>query len=224
MGGGFFGPGGPALARCIVALCGKKRPRVCIVPTATGDSDALALALFEAYAPLGVDLSCVRFFQRTRRDLRAFVLGQDVVHVSGGNTKSMLAVWRDYGFDAILREAYQEGIVLCGSSAGSICWFEEGVTDSYADYLEPLKCLGFVEGSNCPHYDSEPERRPTFQRLVRERKIAAGVAADDGVGLHYTNGKLARAVSALSTAGAYRVCLTDGSVHEEALAVSRLES
>lgn len=139
-----------ALARYVTELSGKRRPRVCIVATATGDADSTILALYTAYSPFTTELSWVRFFQRTPRDLHSLILKQDIVCVGGGNTKSMLGVWREYGFDAILAEAYAKGIIMCGSSAGSICWFEEGVTDSYDEVLTPLKCLGFLRGSNCP--------------------------------------------------------------------------
>lgn len=134
----------------------------------------------------------------------------------------MLAVWRDYGFDKVLAEAYERGIILCGVSAGSICWFEEGVTDSFGEILTPLKCLGFLEGSNCPHYDSEPDRRPSYQRLVREGKISPGIAADDGVGLHFVDGRLKRVVTAAPKAKAYRVELVRRTVRETALPARRL--
>ena len=222
MGGGFMKDGRSALARYVVELTGKERPRVCVVPTATGDVDSTVLALYQAYSPFTTAISCLRFFNRTPRDLRSLISKHDVVHVGGGNTKSMLAVWRDYGFDDVLAKAYEDGIVLCGSSAGSICWFEEGVTDSFAEILTPLECLGFLKGSNCPHYDSEPDRRPSYQRLVRERKIGPGVAAEDGVGLHFVDGKLERVVTAVPKARAYRVELAGRAVKETALAAVRL--
>ncbi|MGH7661227.1 MAG: Type 1 glutamine amidotransferase-like domain-containing protein [Vulcanimicrobiaceae bacterium] len=217
MGGGFMQDGRSALARYIVELTGNRRPRVCVVPTASGDVDSTVLGLYGAYSPLTTAISCLRFFARTPRDLRSLVLKQDIVHVGGGNTKSMLAVWREYGFDGVLAEAYESGIVLCGSSAGSICWFEEGVTDSFSEVLTPLTCLGLLKGSNCPHYDSEADRRPAYQRLVREKKIAGGVAADDGVGLHFVDGRLKQIVTARPKAKAYRVELAGKRVEETAL-------
>jgi len=127
------------------------------------------------------------------------------VHVGGGNTRSMLAVWRDWGMDAILRDACAQGIVLCGSSAGAICWFEEGVTDSLAGDLTPMRCLGFLSGSACPHYDGEKERRPAYQRMVAGGAIGAGYACDDGAAVHFIDGKLGAAVAARPTARVYRV-------------------
>jgi peptidase E len=137
--------------------------------------------------------------------LRAFVADSDVLLVGGGNTRSMLAVWREWSFVDVLREAYERGTVLCGSSAGAICWFEAGVTDSIAGDLTPLTCLGFLAGSNCPHYDGEKDRRPVYHRLVREGRIGDGIACDDGAGLHFVDEKLERVVSARPNARAYRV-------------------
>jgi peptidase E len=126
----------------------------------------------------------------------------------------MLALWREWGLDQILREAWRRGVVLAGWSAGAICWFEQGTTDSIPGPLTPLDCLGYLPGSHSPHYDSEPERRPTYHRLLREGRIRPGYAADDGVGLHFTGERLERVVSARPNARAYRVELTDGAVRE----------
>src|SRR5579862_5371122 len=144
------------MERYIVDASGAQKPRVCFVPTASGDDSGYVARFYETYARFGCKLSILPFFRRTPQHLRDFLLDNDVIHVGGGNTRSMMAVWRDWGVDAILREAYQAGIVLCGSSAGSICWFDEGVTDSWAGDLTRLEYLGFLNGSNCPHYDGEP--------------------------------------------------------------------
>jgi peptidase E len=129
----------------------------------------------------------------------------DAIFVGGGNTRSMLAVWREWELDRHLRAAWEAGIVLGGASAGSICWFEHGLTDSVAGPLTAMPCLGFLPGANCPHYDSEPARRPTFQRLIARGTLAGGVAADDGVALHYAGTRLLRAVSSRPRAKAYLV-------------------
>ena len=142
--------------------------------------------------------------------------------MGGGNTRSMLAVWRDWGFDAYLKAAWNRGIVLGGGSAGSICWFERGVTDSIAGPLTPMRCLGFLAGSNCPHYDSERERRPTFRRLIASGDIPAGVAADDGVALHYIEGELAHVVSSRPRAKGYRVSASGRRAIERRLATRYL--
>jgi peptidase E len=207
IGGGVLVPetGNVALERYILDACGKEKPRVCFVPTASGE-DALYIGRFyEAYGRFGASLDVLRFFRRTPADLRDYLFAFDVVHVGGGNTRSMLAVWRHWGFDAVLREAWERGIVLCGSSAGSICWFDWGLTDSVAGDLTAMECLGFLAGSNCPHYDGEKERRPTYERLVGSGELVPGIACDDGAGLHYRGRTLERAIASRPGARAYRV-------------------
>ena len=196
--------GNLALERYILGVCGKAKPRVCFVPTASGDDVTYVARFYESYARFGVGLDVLRFFRRTPADLRAYLFGFDVVHVGGGNTRSMLATWRYWEFDTILREAWERGIVLCGSSAGSICWFDGGVTDSIAGELTAMMALGFVSGSNCPHYDGEKERRPAYRRLIAAGELAPGYACDDGVALHYIGTELAEIVTSRPAAAAYR--------------------
>jgi dipeptidase E len=145
-------------------------------------------------------------FRLAVNELRSFLLGQDIIYVGGGNTRNMLVLWREWGLDVILREAWEKGTILCGISAGSICWFEQGLSDSIAaGELRPLNCLGFLQGSNCPHYDGEPLRRPCFHAFVSEGLMMDGYAADDWVGLHYVGSKLHQIVSAKPNANAYEV-------------------
>lgn len=139
------------------------------------------------------------------RDLESFVLEKDIIYVGGGSTKNLVALWKEWGLDLILRKALEQGIVLAGISAGSICWFEEGVTDSYGDKLELIRALGFLKGSNCPHYDGEAERRPTYRQLVSEEILQAGIAADDGVAVHFIDGEVAKIISSRPDARAYFV-------------------
>ena len=207
MGGGVLAPdsGYFELERYVVEASGVQRPRIAYVGTASGDDPSHHTRFYEAYGHFDVHLATLTFFRRTPADLHAFVRDFDILHIGGGNTRSMLAVWREWKFDEVLREAYRRGVVLCGSSAGSICWFEAGITDSVAGDLLPLECLGFLGGSNCPHYDGEKDRRPAYQRLVREGRIAAGIGCDDGVALHFVDEKLERIVSSRENARAYRV-------------------
>ena len=194
-----------ALVRYFLQQTGKKKPKVAFIGTAHGDAEAGRLRFYAGFSQFECRPSHLPLFARTPRDLEGFLLEQDAIYVGGGNTRSMLAVWRDWGLDAHLRAAWERGVVLGGTSAGSICWFEYGVTDSIAGPLTPLACLGFLDGSNCPHYDSEPLRRPTYRRLVATGKIAPGIAADDGVALHYVEHRLARVVSSRPQARAYRL-------------------
>jgi dipeptidase E len=217
-------PDNPLLNQYVLDLARKERPEICFVPTASGDSDEYIVRFYSVFARLSCKPSHLGLWRPgpPTADLRSFVLERDIICVGGGNTKSMLALWREWGLDAIFREAWERGIVLCGVSAGSICWFEEGITDSIPGPLTPLRCLGFLAGSNCPHYDSEPERRPTFHRLLAEGSIGPGYAADDGVALHYVGERLGRVVSARPGARAYHLTLVDGEVVETPLEPVRL--
>ena len=203
-GGGFSAGGAPGLEDFLLGLTGRERPRVCFLGTASGDSAEYAVSFYEAFRERAQPAH-LELFGVPRADPAGFLLSHDVVYVGGGNTANMLAVWRVHGIDVALREAWERGIVLAGLSAGSICWFEWGVTDSFGEELSALRCLGFLGGSNCPHYDSEVRRRPTFQRLVGAGELPAGVAADDGVALHFADGELAEALSVRDGATAYRV-------------------
>jgi peptidase E len=183
----------------------KRKPKVAFIGTAHGDAETGRLRFYAGFSQFSCKPTHLPLFARTPRDLESFVLEQDAIYVGGGNTRSLLAVWRDWGLDTHLRAAWERGIVLGGASAGSICWFEHGVTDSIAGPLTALPCLGFLPGSNCPHYDSEKKRRPTFQKLVARGAMPEGFAADDGAALHFIDGKLAHAVASLPRAKAYRV-------------------
>jgi dipeptidase E len=188
----------------VIGLAGKTLPKVCVVPTAAADDAGSVLRLY-GLLPEEVHASHLPFFPWPPDELRRIVLDQDVIFVGGGNTANALAIWRVHGFDEILREAWEAGIVLTGWSAGMICWFEAGVTDSFGPQLEGLRDgLGLLAGSACPHYDGEELRRPVYTRLVAEG-FPPGVAADDGVGIRYTGTELAEVVSVREGAGAYRV-------------------
>jgi dipeptidase E len=182
------------------------KPRVCFVPTASGDADAYVELFLNAFPSRRADASVLNLFRREHVDLRSFVLSQDVLYVGGGNTLSLLAVWRSHGLDTILREAYDAGIVLAGLSAGMNCWFEASVTDSFgADELRPLyDGLGFLLGSACPHYDGEVERRPTYLRLVAEG-FPAGYAAQDSCALYFEDEVLSRVVASAPGSQAFWV-------------------
>jgi dipeptidase E len=222
LGGGGFStePDNPLLEDYILAKSASPQPRVCFLPTASGDADPYIVKFYNAFSgnvfpnrravPTHLSL-----FRRSIADLRDFVLSQDILYVGGGNTANMLAVWRVHGLDSILREAWSRGIILCGPSAGAVCWFESGVTDSFGLPLRPIaNCLGFLAGSFCPHYDSESTRRPIYQHLVATGELPPGHAADDSVALHYTGADLTAIVSSRPTARAWRVALQNGQLHE----------
>jgi len=188
------------------------------MPTAGGDADSYVAMFYRAFAQLDCQPSDLALFRRTVVDLRAFLLEQDVIYVGGGNTANMLAIWRTHGVDTLLREAYQQGIVLAGISAGAICWFEASVTDSFGIQLAGLRDgLGLIAGSACPHYNSEERRRPVYRQLVGSG-FPPGYAIDDHVGLHFVDGTLAEAVSDLEGRSAYEVRLEGAAVRERPLA------
>ncbi|MFL5917962.1 MAG: Type 1 glutamine amidotransferase-like domain-containing protein [Gaiellaceae bacterium] len=177
--------------------------RVLYVPTANREEPAPVVFWYERLRERGT-MTHLNFFPWPPADLRALALAHDVILVAGGNTANALAIWRLHGFDAVMREAWERGVLLTGWSAGMICWFEHGVTDSFGPELAPIECLGFLPGSACPHYDGEERRRPAFTRLVAAG-FPAGVAADDDVGLHYVGTELREVVSSREGATAYRV-------------------
>ncbi len=218
MGGGALSPASAPLERFILDLARSDAPKVLFVPTASGDDPGYVVRFYEALARESrARSSHLPFYPWPPPALRELVLGQDVVYVGGGNTANMLAIWRVHGLDGILREAWEQGVVLCGSSAGMICWFEAGVTDSFGPELAAMRDgLGLLRGSACPHYDGEERRRPLYQRAVAEG-FPGGYAAEDSVGLHFAGGELAEVVSARAGARAFRVELSDGEVVETPL-------
>jgi peptidase E len=177
--------------------------RVLYVPTPGMEDPAWTLTWYDRLRTRGT-MTHLHFSPWPPAELRELALNHDVILVSGGNTANALAIWRTHGFDEILREAWEQGIVLTGWSAGMICWFEQGVTDSFGPELAPLECLGFLPGSACPHYDGEERRRPVYTQLVAEG-LPPGVAADDDVALHYVGTELREVVTSRPGAAAYRV-------------------
>jgi len=221
-GGGFYRDAANlALEKYVIQQSGAAAPRVAFVPTASGEPDHYVASFYAAFLQLGCRPSVLTFFKRTP-ELRSFLLDQDVIYVGGGNTKTLLAVWRDWGVIEILREAWESGVVLTGVSAGAICWFEQGLTDSFSDALRPLDGLGFLPGSCCPHDDGEPQRRPSYHRLLAGGEISAGVAIEDWTAVHYQGPGICRVVASRDGARAYSLRSVYGSVQEVPLPVEYL--
>ena len=222
--GGTGEDAGP-LVRYFCGLTGRERPRVCFLPTAVGDSYVGIVMFYERFPAALCEPSHLTLFGVPEAGIRERLLAQDAIYVSGGNTANMLAVWRVHGVDGILREAWEAGIVLGGPSAGGICWFEGGVTDSFGPELALLDDgLGVLAGSFCPHYDGDPERRPTYERLVGSGALRPGCAADDAVGVHFVGAELAEVVSEREGAAAYRVEPAPGGGVQETTLAARLIS
>jgi peptidase E len=221
LGGGAFEPANLALNAYILTRARRRTPSVCFIPTASGDSDSSIAKFYATFASLRCRPRHVTLFTRTP-DLASILPDQDVIFVGGGNTKSMLAAWREWQVPQILRRAWQSGAVLAGVSAGAICWFRTGITDSWAGRLATLRCLGWLPGVCCPHYDGEADRRPAVHRLVTTREVRAVLALDDGVGAYFEGCRLVRVLSARPKAAAYDVRLRRGRVVETPFRVVRL--
>ena len=208
MGGGGFlmEPRNPRLDAWILTLARRNRPRVLFIPTASGDSVSQVTRFYRAFRRHDCEPSHLPLFNRRDAGLRPVIEAQDVIYIGGGNTASMLAVWRAHGLDALLRDAWEAGTVLCGVSAGAICWFEAGLTDSFGPELRPFHAgLGFLGGSFCPHYDGEAARRPGFIDAVASGALPPGYAADDGAAVLFEGTELADVAASRPDVSAYRV-------------------
>jgi dipeptidase E len=220
MGGGGFTmePGNPALDDYVRSLAPAREPRICLLPTAGGDSEDQIIRFHAAFDDELCEPSHVSLFRLGDRPvpLREHLLAQDIVYVGGGSMVNLLALWRAHAVDEILREAWQAGIVLAGLSAGSMCWFEWGVTRSIG---RPAlaRGLGFLPGSNSVHYDSQPERRRCYLDAVARGAAPPGWGVDDGAGLLFRGTRLAEVVASRPGARAYRVHARDGEAVEEAV-------
>lgn len=224
LGGGFSSDDDGLLDDWVLRHAGGPRPKVCFVPTACGDAPAYIERFLDAFRSRSCEPSVLPLFRRELDDdaLRAFLLAQDVVYVGGGNTANLLAVWRAHGVDRLLREAYGRGTLLCGVSAGANCWAEGSHTDSFGPLTFLPDGLGLLAGSVCPHYDSEPGRRPSYRAAVAAGALPAGWALEDGVGAIFADGLLTEAVTRTEGANLYRVEPDGGNGARERALVCRL--
>jgi len=212
-GGGF----GTAFIRYMAELTGKPRPKLCYLPTAAGDSPSSIIGWFRACAPLDVEPSVQEVFIASPRQTRSWeevFLSVDGIVASGGNTLNQQAIWKAQGIDVVLRQAWDRGIVLGGASAGSLCWFEEGTTDSRPKELSTVQCLGFLKGSHSPHYDREAGRRPLYQKLIGSGQMKPGYACDNDAGIYFEDNEVRRVVSTRAGAKVYYVSVLNGRVVE----------
>lgn len=222
-GGGFsMESGNPLLDDYVLALTGAARPRVCFLPTASGDADHYVVRFYRAFPAGRCEPSHVSLFRREQgpADLREHLLSQDLIYVGGGSVVSMLGAWRAHGIDRMLREAWERGVVLCGLSAGSLCWFAEALTGFHGEPRR-VEGLGLLPFSNCVHYEPGSSRR----RAYRARLIAGmscGYAAEDGAALHFIGTELRRVVASRPDARGYRLDATGGRVVEMQMATTYL--
>ncbi len=224
LGGGGFGRFGrySKLDDYILELAHKDHPRILYLGTAVGDADPHIVLFYEAFAGRARPTHLKLFGAPSRTEWRPLIREQDIIYVGGGNTANMLAIWRVHGMDQALREAWDDGVVLCGVSAGMNCWFECSITDSFGLELAAMRDgLGLLPGSVCPHYDAEERRRPVFRQLVGEG-LPAGYAVEDSVGIVFQETQLLEAVSEIDGRRAYRVEVVDGQVVESVIPTRHL--
>ena len=215
-GGNFVTP----FIRYMAALTGKARPKICYLPTASADAPDGIIRFFQSCAPLNVEPSVQESFIESLTQTRSWedvFLSVDGIVVSGGNTLNQQAIWKAQGIDVVLRKAWDRGIVLGGASAGSLCWFEEGTTDSRPQALSIVKALGFIKGSHSPHYDAEAGRRPLYQKLISSGEMKPGYACDNDAGIYFEDNTVKRVVSARAGAKVYYVSMEGGKINERVM-------
>ena len=223
IGGGGFGRNSSSnsIEEYIINLSEKVSPRICFLPTATGDSDTYIVRFYSVFTPLNCIPTHIDFFKRTI-DIDEHIMNQDIIFVGGGNTKSMLAVWSDWGMNKILKKAYEKGVIMSGVSAGAICWFTRGVTDSWEDELHLLPCLDFIKGTCCPHYDEEPARIPYVEKILKEGKVPNCISIEGGSALHFIDGKPVNNISFKDNKNSYNVYCENNLIIEKSYPLLQL--
>ncbi len=217
-GGGF----NPTFINYVAKLTGKEKPKICFLPTASADSPYGIIRWYDACSELNVIPSVVRVWISSYYEKLSFeeqLLSVDAIVVGGGNTLNMMAIWKAQGIDTVLAKAYDNGIVLAGGSAGSLCWFVEGTTDSRPKKLTTVKGLGFLNYSHSPHYSSEKFRRPLYQKMIANGEFISGYAIDNKAGVVFKNGKYFKAISLSEKDKAYFVRVQDNKVVEDELKI-----
>lgn len=206
--------------RYVISLTKKAQPKICFLPTAGADNPYVISYWYELCLDLPVKPSIQRMFINSSPGQKTFeenLLAMDAIVVGGGNTLNMIGIWKAQGIDTVLRKAYERGIVLAGGSAGSLCWFKNGLSDSRPQKLSIVECLGFIGASHCPHYSSEKSRRPLYLESIQKGEIPAGYACDDLAGLLFQNGTLTKAVTLDKSNSVYYVSVKDGKIEEQKL-------
>ena len=213
IGGGGFGRGigSREIEKYILGQSEVRRPKICFIPTATGDNDQYKVNFYATFTKLNCIPVHLDLFKRTP-DLKTLINAQDVIFVGGGNTMSMLGVWKQWGLDKILRQAYNKGTVMSGVIAGAICWFDKGITDSWKESQATLNCLGFVSGVCCPHYDEEPERIPYVKKILTENQVNEVYAIEGYAALHIIDDVPRYSISFKNDTHCHKVSKIDDSI------------
>lgn len=221
-GGDFSAP----FIKYVISLTHKSSPRICFIPTASADNPNNIIHWYELCADLPIHPFVLRTFINSSPEQKTFeetILSMDAVIVGGGSTLNMIAIWKAQGIDTVLRKAYEKGIVMAGGSAGSLCWFNGGMTDSRPIKLSLVECLGFIRTSHCPHYHSEPTRRPLYQEAILSGKLGPGYACDDKAGILFENEKLIKSVAIDDNSHTYFLSVLDGKIREDVLPVETIK-
>ena len=213
IGGGGFGRNNTSdlIEKYILTLSDKTSPKICFLPTASGDSDSYIVRFYSIFTKLNCKPTHIEFFKRTT-DIENIIMEQDIVFVGGGNTKSMLAIWNDWGMSNLLINAYNRGVIMSGVSAGAICWFTRGITDSWGNELRILPCLDLISGTCCPHYDEEPSRIPYVKKILHEEKVKNCISIEGGSAMHFIDGKPFKNVSFKNKKNTYNVFLNNSDI------------
>jgi dipeptidase E len=217
---------GTPFIRYMATLTGRKRPKLLYLPTASADGPSGIIEWYKSCAPIDVYPLVQESFIASSRQAQSWeevLLSVDGIVASGGNTLNQQAIWKAQGVDVILRQAWERGIVLGGASAGSLCWFEEGTTDSRPKQLTTVKCLGFLKGSHCPHYDRESDRRPLYRRLIASGEMKPGYACDNDAGIYFEDNEVRRVVATRPNAKVYYVSASAGQAVERVLEPEMIE-
>ena len=218
-GGGFC----PTLDQYTLDLTSKATPRVCFIPTASGDAEGYIENFYASFEALGAECSHLNLTRYNQPDLHTHLLNQDVIYVGGGNSFHMLLIWRAHGVDETLRKAWEKGIVLTGLSAGSLCWFSGSITDSWGHPYQVLNDgLGFLPESHCPHYDAEPERQDIYEEAIAQGVLPSGVAVDDNCGVLYKGTEFIESVASQPGKLSYRITAENGAATRKPIATRQL--
>ncbi len=201
-------------------LTKKEKPKICFIPTGAGDNVYYINHWYKLCSDLNVEPKVMKVWissQYQNESFEEILMNVDAIIVGGGNTLNMLAIWKAQEIDLALEKAYNNGIIIAGGSAGSLCWFNAGTTDSRPKELSIVNGLGFLDYSHCPHYDSEESRRPLYHENILEKKLSNGYACDDNSGILFLNGKMSKSVSLDTNSFSYYVYEKNGEIVEEKL-------
>jgi peptidase E/ketosteroid isomerase-like protein len=216
LGGGMFSmePDNGLLDKYILNLVPSAKPRICFLGTASNDGPEYRELFYDFFNKKNCEPTHLAL-KDPPKNIEAFLMKQDIIHVGGGNTKFIIEAWKEHGVDKIMKKAWESGIILTGMSAGAICWFDDGITNPSPGVLTRLPCLGILKGSFCPHYDERAELREAYKKLVLHKTIKEGYGAEDGAALHFVGNELIRVVTSRPSATAYKVRIHKGKIVEE---------